>query len=247
MVLTDPTPSNLETKIDDIFDKLLIMQATISELVTGRDQGRDEMQGAEVKLQDLEGRLEGHINWGEDIEEADGEEQGDEGDDGDEHQEEKAEESQPTGLNQATSEVRHRSKSRERTHIEGGSKESSLAGSAGALNAEPPKPTKVKFGAMPTASKFREWRELLRESVATASGRQDEAFIWIQEIEKVETVEDLTHSGCGSHGPWETPDSALLEALQPSRHGEIERQIKAKKEELEDQLNKPVSNSLTNI
>ena len=44
------------------------MQTTVSELITGRDQGRAEMQGAEVKLQDLEERLEEYIDYADENE-----------------------------------------------------------------------------------------------------------------------------------------------------------------------------------
>ena len=109
----DPEPTTLESKIDNIFDKLITMLTTISELVTGRDQDRAEMQGAEVKLHDLEGRLEEYINWDEN-EEQEGDEHDEE--DGGDHT---ADATVPEGPAEATSKIRHRSKSPERTHQDG--------------------------------------------------------------------------------------------------------------------------------
>ena len=82
------------------------------------------------------------------------------------------------------------------------------------------------MGQIPTANFYREWRERLRETVATASNRPKAAFQWIHEVEDVADVDAFMDSCAGIQGSWETLDSALLEALQIPKNGEIERQLK---------------------
>ena len=108
------------------------------------------------------------------------------------------------------------------------------------MNLKPPRPKKIKLGPIPTAGKYRDWRERLMENVATASLRPTEAFQWIHEVSDAADIHALADSGKGTEGSWEQLDSALLEALQIPKHGEIERQLKLLKKELKDRHGRPL-------
>ena len=105
---------------------------------------------------------------------------------------------------------------------------------------KPPIPRAIKLQAIPKADKYRDWREKLRDQVATASHRPRDAFDWIPEVEKAKSIDVLGDPGVGTLGSWETLDSALYEALQIPKSGEIERQIRALRKQLTTKAGKPV-------
>ena len=79
---------------------------------------------------------------------------------------------------------------------------------------------KVELDAIPTVPKFRSWKAHLRKAVAGASGRPNDAFIWICEIDEAATMEEL-----GNSGDFETLDAKLADAFGRILHGELGRQI----------------------
>ena len=84
-----------------------------------------------------------------------------------------------------------------------------------------------KFEAFPKVTQFRSWKMSFKKEVASASGRPDEAFIWITEIEEALSVEDLQISGSG----WETLDAKIAAGLAKIISGEFQRQIQMMEEE----------------
>lgn len=79
---------------------------------------------------------------------------------------------------------------------------------------------KVELDSIPTVPKFRSWKAHLRKAIAGASGRPNDAFIWICEIDEAATMEEL-----GNSGDFETLDAKLADAFGRILHGELGRQI----------------------
>ena len=79
---------------------------------------------------------------------------------------------------------------------------------------------KVELDSIPTVPKFRSWKTHLRKAVAGASGRPNDAFIWICKIDDAATMEEL-----GNSGDYETLDAKLADAFGRILHGELGRQI----------------------
>ena len=60
---------------------------------------------------------------------------------------------------------------------------------------KPKEPDTVRFDNQPNVSSFRKWSNHLKQEVAGASGRPDEAFAWFCEIDTTTDVETLQDSG----------------------------------------------------
>ena len=72
---------------------------------------------------------------------------------------------------------------------------------------------------LPNVSRILNWQYALRKHVAGISGRPDEAFKWIQEVENTTDKSTLTNKG------WETLGSKLAASLSNVLSGGWARQI----------------------
>jgi hypothetical protein len=78
----------------------------------------------------------------------------------------------------------------------------------------------VKVQPLPEMPGFRAWKVALRDEVVAASGRGDEAFAWIQRVERSDaTMDNLAHSG----RKFLSIDLKLKAGLAKVAHGELGR------------------------
>ena len=54
---------------------------------------------------------------------------------------------------------------------------------------------RINIGGWPTIKLFRQFKLVFKKAVAAASARPDAAFIWVSQIEKAQTMEELCDSG----------------------------------------------------
>ena len=87
----------------------------------------------------------------------------------------------------------------------------------------------VKITKFPRIDQLRAYKNHVRQEVVAASGRGDDAFTWIQAVEKDEaTFENLGKSGKG----YETLDAKLASAMVKTCDGSnLARDITAKTEQ----------------
>ena len=86
---------------------------------------------------------------------------------------------------------------------------------------------KVVIGKFPDAVNFRRWREQIVDEVTAASGRPDEAFAWILEVEQKGT----TYESLADSGEFLTLDTKLQAALTGQATGEIGKQLSLRKDQ----------------
>ena len=77
----------------------------------------------------------------------------------------------------------------------------------------------IKVAAFPEPPAFRSWKSSLRQEVAAASGRPDEAFVWFQATDR------LSFAELASPGVFPTLDTKLGAGVQKAARGELARQI----------------------
>lgn len=53
----------------------------------------------------------------------------------------------------------------------------------------------IKLEQQPKVGNFLAWQLALRKDVASASGKPDEGFKWISEVENAKSIEELNDSG----------------------------------------------------
>ena len=70
-----------------------------------------------------------------------------------------------------------------------------------------------------TSPAFRNWKSALRQEVAAASGRPDEAFGWFQ------AIDHMSFEALANPGAFSTLDTKLGAALQKAARGDLVRQI----------------------
>ena len=86
---------------------------------------------------------------------------------------------------------------------------------------------KVNVGKFPDAVRYKMWREAVSEEVVAASGKPDEAFMWMLASE----VKDATYASMANSGEFLTLDMKLAAALSAQASGEVGRQLSLQKAE----------------
>ena len=77
-----------------------------------------------------------------------------------------------------------------------------------------------KIEAFPTSVRFRTWKMNFKKKIASISGNPDEAFLWINEIEEADTMDELAESGL-----FPLLDSKIASGLSEILNGEFQRQV----------------------
>ena len=86
---------------------------------------------------------------------------------------------------------------------------------------------KVLIPRFPDAVRYKMWRQAVGEELIAASGRPDEAFLWVLESESC----DATYDNMAVSGNFLTLDMKLAAALSALATGEIGRQLSLRKQE----------------
>ena len=87
--------------------------------------------------------------------------------------------------------------------------------------------TMCKFEGQPSVPQFRKWKTHFYKEVSGNSGRPDEAFTWIKQVEQAKSMDELYD--CGE---FRKLDSKVATGLGKILQGELGRQVQVKEEQI---------------